>query len=309
MTDDAALARALARAGWRIAFVDGDGARRGADVRVGGARRGASGAARSRCPTSRRRAWQAADLAVVWLAMALPVLRAAAGRADAARPRAARRCASRCWRRSAGAYTRRGAPFWLSPLADPATAVRLTLSALRPARTWRGRTYRERRTAAPMSAHQRAGRHHVLDRVGGELDRREREHADARAPLEARRRGDRGAQREADRARRAGRARTRRRRTSSPPCRRGSRRRAGTRGRPSRPRRRRTRPTSRRARARRGRRASALGAVAEERGRGARGRRAARARSTRRGCRRRSRRRSTPWRRATSSATGIEPSR
>jgi dolichol-phosphate mannosyltransferase len=41
----------------------------------------------------------------------------------------------------AGAYTRRGAPFWLSPLADPATAVRLTLSALRPPRTWRGRTY------------------------------------------------------------------------------------------------------------------------------------------------------------------------
>ena len=35
MTDDAALARALARAGWRVAFVDGDGARRGADVRVG----------------------------------------------------------------------------------------------------------------------------------------------------------------------------------------------------------------------------------------------------------------------------------
>ena len=41
----------------------------------------------------------------------------------------------------AGAYARRGVPFWLSPLADPATAVRLTLSALRPARTWRGRTY------------------------------------------------------------------------------------------------------------------------------------------------------------------------
>jgi len=40
-----------------------------------------------------------------------------------------------------GAYTRRGPAYWLSPLADPATAVRLTLSSLRQTRTWRGRTY------------------------------------------------------------------------------------------------------------------------------------------------------------------------
>ena len=85
-------------------------------------------------------AWQAADLAVVWLTLALPVLRAAAGRPtrlDLAL--LAVRCA--LLPALAGAYARRGPAFWLSPLADPATAVRLTLSALRPARTWRGRTY------------------------------------------------------------------------------------------------------------------------------------------------------------------------
>jgi dolichol-phosphate mannosyltransferase len=38
-------------------------------------------------------------------------------------------------------YERRGPPFWLSPLADPATALRLTVSAVRPSRTWRGRSY------------------------------------------------------------------------------------------------------------------------------------------------------------------------
>lgn len=38
-------------------------------------------------------------------------------------------------------YRPRGPAFWLSPLADPATCVRLTLSAVRPDRAWRGRRY------------------------------------------------------------------------------------------------------------------------------------------------------------------------
>ena len=38
-------------------------------------------------------------------------------------------------------YTRRGPEFWLSPLADPATALRLTLSSRHQTRRWRGRTY------------------------------------------------------------------------------------------------------------------------------------------------------------------------
>ncbi len=38
-------------------------------------------------------------------------------------------------------YELRGVAFWHSPLADLAAAARLTLSALRPIRTRRGRTY------------------------------------------------------------------------------------------------------------------------------------------------------------------------
>ena len=120
--------------------------------------------------------------------MALPV---AAARAPAARAGSTWRCSAlrlALLAPLAGAYTRRGAPFWLSPLADPATAVRLTLSALRPRRDWRGRTYRASEQQADQ-AHQPARRHHVLDGVGGELDGREREHAGAGAPLERRRRG------------------------------------------------------------------------------------------------------------------------
>ena len=139
MTDDAALARSLARAGWRIAFVDGTAlveVRMYASARETWREWGRSIALPDVTPP----AWQAADLAVVWLAMALPVARTALGR-----PRALD-LALLVLRLAllaplAGAYTRRGAPFWLSPLADPATAVRLTLSALRPRREWRGRTY------------------------------------------------------------------------------------------------------------------------------------------------------------------------
>ena len=85
-------------------------------------------------------AWRVADAAVVWLTMALPVLRALRGRPRGLdwlllAVRASTLVALR------GAYTRRGPAYWLSPLADPATAVRLTLSSLRQTRTWRGRTY------------------------------------------------------------------------------------------------------------------------------------------------------------------------
>jgi dolichol-phosphate mannosyltransferase len=88
-------------------------------------------------------AWQALDVATVWLTLGLPPLRVLAGRAgrlDAALLllRGAMTAAL------SPAYARRGAPYWLSPLADPAAAARLTWSALRPSRHWRGRTYGER---------------------------------------------------------------------------------------------------------------------------------------------------------------------
>jgi dolichol-phosphate mannosyltransferase len=141
MTDDAALARSLARAGWRIAFVDGTAL---VDVRM------YESAEETWREWGRSIAladvtspgWLAADVAVVWLAMGVPVLRTVAGRAS-------RLDLALVVLRAAllvplaGAYARRGAPFWFSPLCDPATAVRLTLSAVRPARTWRGRTYAE----------------------------------------------------------------------------------------------------------------------------------------------------------------------
>lgn len=40
-----------------------------------------------------------------------------------------------------GSYAERGAPFWLSWLADVPAAIRLTLSTLRTPRRWRGRSY------------------------------------------------------------------------------------------------------------------------------------------------------------------------
>lgn len=149
MTDDAAQARALARAGWRVAFVDGTAL---VDVRMYASagetwREWGRSIALADVTTP---AWLAADVAVVWLAMALPVLRAAAGRPT---PLDVALLAARVALLGplGGAYARRGAAFWLSPLADPATAARLTLSALRPSRTWRGRTYpgRTARRSAP----------------------------------------------------------------------------------------------------------------------------------------------------------------
>ena len=50
MTDDAAFARGLARRGWRVGFHDGGGLI-DVDMHESARRRGASGAARSRCPT------------------------------------------------------------------------------------------------------------------------------------------------------------------------------------------------------------------------------------------------------------------
>ena len=139
MTDDVALARALARKDWRVAFRDGSQV---VDVKMHDSTAeawrewGRSIALADVEPA----AWRAADAAVVWLAMAVPVLRLAARRP---RPLDAALLAVRAALLVplSQTYARRGAAFWLSPLADPATAVRLTLSAVRQPRTWRGRSY------------------------------------------------------------------------------------------------------------------------------------------------------------------------
>jgi dolichol-phosphate mannosyltransferase len=144
MTDDAAQARGLARDGWRIAFRDA-GTLLEVKMHDSASEVWREWGRSLALPGVEPRAWQLADLAVVWLAMALPVLRVV----GALRPRRrvrpsdavllALRFALLFGLR--GSYARRGWAFWLSPLADPATAACLTLAVLRPRREWRGRTY------------------------------------------------------------------------------------------------------------------------------------------------------------------------
>jgi dolichol-phosphate mannosyltransferase len=139
MTDDFALVRSLAADGWRIEFLDG------ADLisvrmhtSLGEVWRewGRSLSLQDVTP----KPWLVLDLAVVWLALALPLPRVLARRATWVDRLlvAARLALVPATRR---VYERRGVAFWLSPLADPAAALNLTLAAVRPRREWRGRVY------------------------------------------------------------------------------------------------------------------------------------------------------------------------
>ena len=310
MTDDAALARALA-------------ARRLARRLRATRRRSSTCACTTRAAETWREwgrslalpdvtppAWQAADLAVVWLTH---------GAAGAARSRRAGRrgstsrcspCACALLPALAGSYARRGPAFWLSPLADPATAVRLTLVGAAPGADLAGADLRGApRTAAPISDMSApvpitCATGSVASWTNGKAN------TPTRAPhVNERRRGDRAAEREAD-ARRERRERERaadeaHHRLAAAEA--GEERervadhRAGHGGEAAPPARRApgpARPAAKRlARRRRGTRAARAAA------------RAARARSTRPGLPSPVARRSTPWRRATSSATGIDPSR
>jgi dolichol-phosphate mannosyltransferase len=139
MTDDAAQARALARRGWRVVFHDAGGLL-AVDMHDSVLETWREWGRSLALPDVTSAGWQAIDLSVVWLTLGLPGVRVVAGRAsgvDAAllALRALVLFALRT------AYARRGVPYWLSPLADPLAALRLTTSALRPTRTWRGRTY------------------------------------------------------------------------------------------------------------------------------------------------------------------------
>ncbi|MER7134855.1 glycosyltransferase [Streptosporangium saharense] len=139
MTDDVALARLLAADGWEVAFLDAGGLlevdmhESAADVWREWGRslpmRDVTGPGR-----------QAADLAVVWLTTALPVLRLLSGRPTRLDLGllAARTLLARALR---GSYAAPGPGVLLSPLLDPLTAVRLTQATLRPVRSWRGRHY------------------------------------------------------------------------------------------------------------------------------------------------------------------------
>jgi dolichol-phosphate mannosyltransferase len=139
MTEDVALARSLARAGWVIGFC---AAGRLLEVEMyGSARETWRGWGRSiAAPDATSRAAQARDVATLWLTFALPPLRLATGRAGAAD----RLLLVLRWllaTQLARGYRPRSVLPLLSPLADPLVAARFTQAALRPERTWRGRTY------------------------------------------------------------------------------------------------------------------------------------------------------------------------
>jgi dolichol-phosphate mannosyltransferase len=139
LTDDVALARFLAARGDRVGFLDGTGA---VNVRMyasaGEAWRewGRSLA----MPDVTRPASQAFDLAVVWLAQALPMVRMAIGRADVLDlVLVLARLGTLAGTHRAYAWP--DAAYWASPLVDVAVAARLTQVAIRPETAWRGRHY------------------------------------------------------------------------------------------------------------------------------------------------------------------------
>ena len=141
LTDDVALARHLAARGWRVGFAD-------ATDLIGVRMHETAGEAwrnwgRSLpMPDVTSPAWRLADLAVVWLAQALPLPRLLAGRGDALDVALlVARLGTHAGTARAYERTSRGAWWWLAPLADVPVAARFTQAALRPERTWRGRTY------------------------------------------------------------------------------------------------------------------------------------------------------------------------
>lgn len=139
LVEDVALVRHLAARHWRIGFLDATGSllvlgyASAAEAWRGWGRSLPLGEVTSP-------AWLAADLGVVWLAQALPLVRLVARRADALDlVLLALRAGTLAGTRRA--YDRPSAAYWLSPLADVPAAVRLTQAALRPERRWRGRSY------------------------------------------------------------------------------------------------------------------------------------------------------------------------
>ncbi|MFF4622699.1 glycosyltransferase [Nonomuraea jabiensis] len=146
MTDDVALARRLAAQGWTVGFLDA-GSLLEVDMHDSAGELWREWGRSLPLRDVTGPGWQVADLAVIWLTGALPVLRLAVGRPTAldAALLAVRLLLAGALR---GSYRKPGAGLLLSPLLDPASAVRLTEATLRPVRTWRGRTYPQARAGA-----------------------------------------------------------------------------------------------------------------------------------------------------------------
>ena len=139
MTDDVALAQALDARGWDVRFRDAS-ALLETDMHASGREVWREWGRSIMLTDTTPRAQLAADVAMAWLVMALPVLRLLIRRTTPL-DRALLVLRGAMLAALAGSYTRRGPLYWLSWLADPAAALRLTISAVRPARVWRQRTY------------------------------------------------------------------------------------------------------------------------------------------------------------------------
>jgi dolichol-phosphate mannosyltransferase len=146
MTEDVALARSLARDGWRVGFADGAAL---LEVEMyASARETLSGWGRSIAAVDATGpGWQALDVATLWLTCGLPPLRLLAGRATAL-DRALLAVRWLLATQLARGYRPRAPWPYLAPLADPLVAARFTAAVLRPSRTWRGRRYGARGRAA-----------------------------------------------------------------------------------------------------------------------------------------------------------------
>jgi dolichol-phosphate mannosyltransferase len=139
LTDDVALARHLAGVGWRVGFLDVTGC---FDVRMHASAGEVWRNWGRSLPLADVTSWsgKAVDLAVVWLALALPLPRLLGRRGDRLDV-AMVAVRLGLLAATAGAYRQRGLAYWLSPLTDVAVAARLTWGTLRPGTSWRGRTY------------------------------------------------------------------------------------------------------------------------------------------------------------------------
>lgn len=139
MTDDVALARALRRRGWCLLTVDAADL---LEVRMyDSVAETWTGWSRSlMAPDVTPLAWQALDLATLWAVQALPLWRLLLrlGTPLDAALLALRFALHAALRRT---YRCHDAAFWLAPLVDLPAVSRLTLSVLRPDRSWRGRSY------------------------------------------------------------------------------------------------------------------------------------------------------------------------
>ena len=139
LTDDIALARGLVARGACVGFLDGSRLVE-VDMHDSAVEVWREWGRSLPMADATPRLQQAADLAVVWLAQALPLPRLLTGRgtpADVAL--VALRLALGA--ATAGSYRRPAPLTWAAPLADVPAAARLSWAAVRPVRRWRGRQY------------------------------------------------------------------------------------------------------------------------------------------------------------------------